>query len=85
MFVLLVYDINVKRVNKILKTCRVYLTWVQNSVFEGNITEADLVRFIAAIKNVIREEDNVLVYKFNFGYTEKQVLGRLKGEPTAFF
>jgi hypothetical protein len=43
MFVIVVYDANEKRVNKFLKTLRKYLTWVQNSVFEGEIEEAGLI------------------------------------------
>ena len=39
MFVVLVYDINQSRVGKVLKTCPKYLTWVQNFVFEGKISE----------------------------------------------
>ena len=39
---ILVYDINEKRVTKVLKTCRKYLYWVQNSVFEGEISPAKL-------------------------------------------
>ena len=39
MFIILVYDIDVKRVGKVLKKCREYLNWVQNSVFEGEITD----------------------------------------------
>ena len=42
MFVILFYDINVKRVGKMQKLCRQYLTWQQNSVFEGEITIAKL-------------------------------------------
>ena len=42
MFVVLSYDINQKRVNKVLKVCRKYLVHVQKSVFEGTITEAKL-------------------------------------------
>ena len=34
MFVILVYDVGEKRVAKVLKICRKYLTWVQNSVLE---------------------------------------------------
>ena len=37
MFVILVYDIKEQRVTKVLKKCREYLSWVQNSVFEGEI------------------------------------------------
>lgn len=42
MFVIVFYDIGEKRVGKILKTMRKYLKWVQNSVFEGEITNAQL-------------------------------------------
>ena len=42
MFVIVTYDVNVKRNNKVLKICRKYLVHVQKSVFEGNITEAKL-------------------------------------------
>jgi len=41
-FVVLVYDVKQERVSKVLKVCRRYLTWVQNSVFEGEITPAKL-------------------------------------------
>ena len=41
MFVIVVYDFGEKRVAKALKICRKYLTWVQNSVFEGEITEGN--------------------------------------------
>ena len=42
MYVILVYDFGEKRVNKMLKLCRKYLNWIQNSVFEGEISEAKL-------------------------------------------
>ena len=42
MYVILVYDIGEKRVGKMLKLCRKYLNWIQNSVFEGEITEVKL-------------------------------------------
>ena len=42
MFVIVVYDINRKRVGRALKICRNYLDHVQKSVFEGNITEGQL-------------------------------------------
>ena len=40
MYVILIYDIGVKRVSRIQKICKNYLFPVQKSVFEGNITEA---------------------------------------------
>ena len=53
MFVILVYDVQEKRVAKALKTCRKYLTWVQNSVFEGDIGEANLKKLMIEMKKVI--------------------------------
>ena len=50
MFVILVYDIGEKRVQKVLKTCRKYLYWVQNSVFEGDISNADFVKLKAELR-----------------------------------
>jgi CRISPR-associated protein Cas2 len=42
MYVILVYDVGQKRVGKMLKLCRKYLNWIQNSVFEGEITHVKL-------------------------------------------
>ena len=35
MYVILVYDVDQKRTAKMLKLCRRYLSWIQNSVFEA--------------------------------------------------
>jgi CRISPR-associated protein Cas2 len=42
MYVIVVYDVGEKRVGKMLKLCRQYLCWIQNSVFEGALSEAKL-------------------------------------------
>ena len=42
MYVILVYDVDQKRTAKMLKLCRRYLSWIQNSVFEGEISEVQL-------------------------------------------
>ena len=44
MYVILVYDIDQKRVGKMLKLCRRYLDWIQNSVFEGEINRGEIKR-----------------------------------------
>ncbi len=86
MYVILVYDINEKRVNRGLKTCRRYLTWVQNSVFEGEITEAKLKELKLRLKNVMEEkEDSVLIYRLKDGrYLKKEVLGQEKNPVDTF-
>ena len=77
MFVILVYDINIKRNKKELKICRRYLNHVQKSVFEGVITEAKLNRLKDEIKTVIcKEEDSVAIYEFEtLKYSSKEVIG----------
>lgn len=77
MFVILVYDVNEKRVSKALKKCRKYLTWVQNSVFEGNISEGTLKRLTLELEKVLdKSEDSVIIYKFqNTWYSERQIIG----------
>jgi len=36
-YIILVYDVSEKRVFKVLKIARKYITWIQNSVLEGEI------------------------------------------------
>jgi len=87
MKVILVYDINVKRVQKVLKICRKYLYWVQNSVFEGEITEAKLEKLKKELKNVINdEEDSIIIYKFKTSwYTDRELIGVKKGGEEIFY
>ncbi|MCS7284569.1 MAG: CRISPR-associated endonuclease Cas2 [Hydrogenobacter thermophilus] len=77
MFIILVYDVKEERVAKALKICRKYLTWVQNSVFEGEITEAKLRMLKDELKGVMDETyDSVIIYKFRTKqYYERETLG----------
>lgn len=70
-------NVNAKRNNKVLKTCRRYLTHVQRSVFEGTITEARLGRLKREIRRVIdTSEDSVMIYRFEtLKYSSKEVIG----------
>ena len=81
MFVILVYDIGQRRVTKVLKTCRKYLYWVQNSVFEGEITMANLTKLKLELnKKIVPEEDSVIIYTFRTTkYSAVEILGIKKG------
>lgn len=80
------YDVNVKRVNKVLKTGRRYLNWAQNSLFEGELTKAQLARLKADLKKVIDEEEDSIVFYLirRQPYMERQVMGKEKGELGLF-
>jgi CRISPR-associated protein Cas2 len=85
MYVIMVYDVGVERVNKVLKVGRVYLTWIQNSVLEGEISEADLIKLEKKISDIIdSEKDSVLIFILNTRYNEKIVIGKNKNEPDIF-
>jgi CRISPR-associated protein Cas2 len=87
MFVILVYDFSEKRVAKVLKTCRKYLTWVQNSVFEGEITAGNLKKLEYELsRKMDLEEDSVLLYTFNSTkYSKRETIGKEKNRPSVFF
>ena len=86
MYVILVYDVGQKRVGKMLKLCRRYLNWIQNSVFEGEITDVKLKELIATAKKIMDEEnDSIIVFKSrDEKWLEKQVIGREKNELDTF-
>ena len=81
MFLILVYDVSEKRVNKVLKICRKYLHWVQNSVLEGEISEANLKKLKIELSRIIdKDEDSVIFYILrNTKYSEREILGLRKG------
>lgn len=82
MYLILVYDIEVKRVGKMLKLCRRYLNWIQNSVFEGELTEAVLAQLLHEAKEIMDpEKDSIIIFKTRQEkWLEKQVIGKEKNE-----
>ena len=80
MYVILIYDIEEKRVGKILKTCRMFLNWVQNSVFEGEITDANLMLLKRKLqKKIVPERDSVIIYEFRTTkFMKREILGQEK-------
>ena len=77
MFVIVTYDVNAKKNNKVLKICRKYLLHVQKSVFEGMITEAKLKRLKNELAQVIKkDEDSIMIYRFEtLKYSSKEEIG----------
>jgi len=77
MYCILVYDCGERRVVKMLKLCRRYLNWIQNSVFEGEISEQNLKELIVAAKKIMNEaEDSVIIFTSrNSRWLDKQVIG----------
>ncbi len=80
MYVIVVYDVEQKRVNRVCNYLRRHLHWVQNSAFEGELTESRLARVKAGLDRIIDPtSDSVYFYVLpDRRWVEKQVLGQVK-------
>lgn len=69
-----------------LKLCREYLNWIQNSVFEGEITEVKLKELISRAKKFMKEEeDSVIIFKSREErWLEKEIIGKEKNDLDIF-
>jgi CRISPR-associated protein Cas2 len=78
MYVILVYDIGEKRVAKMLKLCRKYLSWIQNSVFEGELSEVQLKELQMNAQKIMKmEKDSLIIFKSrDEKWLDKQVIGK---------
>ncbi|MCE7923605.1 MAG: CRISPR-associated endonuclease Cas2 [Haliscomenobacteraceae bacterium CHB4] len=86
MYVIAVYDVNEKRVGKMLKLCRRYLHWVQNSVFEGEITEVKLRELSQKALDIMNPaEDSLIIFSSREARRlEKKILGLEKNSLDKF-
>lgn len=92
MYVVLVYDICIEGLKGQLvwrntfKTCKKYLHHVQNSVFEGEITDVQLEKLSIELRKYIRDDvDSLIVFKSrNERWLEKEFWG-IKVDKTSNF
>ena len=82
MYVILVYDISLEEkgarvLNRVFKICKKYLSHVQKSVFEGEITPAKLKKLEQELKEYVREDlDSILIFKnSNKKWLKKEYIG----------
>lgn len=93
MYVILVYDVNLeekegqKVLRNVFKTCKKYLVHIQNSVFEGELLEAQAIKLKAELDQYIREEkDSVILFKSrNQKWLDKEFLGKIEDNKTSNF
>jgi len=76
------YDVGEKRVQKVFKICKKYLSHFQYSVFRGEITPSKLIRLKNELNHSIKkEEDFICILKLKsdsvFG---EEILGNSKGD-----
>lgn len=88
MYVIIIYDIadenqGQKRWKKVFKLCKQSLRHIQNSVFEGEVTQAELFALEKQIQNEIDQDlDSVIVFKSrNEKWLDKDILGKEMADP----
>ncbi len=76
-FLIVVYDINAEYVQKVHDTLRKYLFWIQNSVFEGELSEARLKQMKSELEEIATgPRDMILIYRMeNQKHVKKQIIG----------
>lgn len=76
-YAFLFYDVNEKRVQKVFKVCKKYLSHFQYSVFRGEITPSLLIKLKGDLEKVIdKSEDFVCIIKLkNDNVFGEEILG----------
>lgn len=93
MYVILVYDIDLeekegqKVLRNVFKICKKYLTHIQNSVFEGELLESQMLKLKSELNKYIRKnKDSVIVFKSrNQRWLDKEFLGMIEDDKTDNF
>jgi CRISPR-associated protein Cas2 len=84
MKVIVTYDVGVERIDNVRKLLKQYLSWIQNSVFEGEITISSLQQLQNRLTKIIdRDVDSILIYWVNNpSWLGKTVIGHEKGNTS---
>lgn len=77
MYIIIVYDIKTERVNKVKSFLRQHIYWIQNSVFEGEVTKSQYEIIKTGLKKIINEEeDSIIIFNTKMEkMINKEILG----------
>ncbi len=62
LYVVLAYDVQFNRTNLFKTFCRQYLTWVQNSVFEGELKPTQFTILKDTLEDMVTDGENVRIW-----------------------
>lgn len=93
MYVILVYDIDLEEkegqrvLRNVFKICKKYLVHIQNSVFEGELLESQMLKLKAELDKYVRnDKDSVIVFKSRHQrWLDKEFLGMVEDDKTDNF
>lgn len=86
MYLIIVYDIAIERVNKINRFLKQYLNWIQNSVFEGEVTKSQYKQIKDRINDIVNTKyDSIIIFEASHkNLVEKTIIGIEKGKVDRF-
>jgi CRISPR-associated protein Cas2 len=84
MYVVVVYDCEEDRTDKPRKLLRQYLTHIQNSVFEGSVTEGQLKEIRKSLEDHHKEGESIVIYKTTEHRIDRKVMGKDPKEDEKF-
>jgi CRISPR-associated protein Cas2 len=81
-YAFLFYDVNEKRVQKVFKVCKKYLSHFQKSVFRGEMSPSKFIKLKTDLLKVIdKDEDFICIIKLmNDNVFGKEIIGNEKKE-----
>ncbi|NLY76940.1 MAG: CRISPR-associated endonuclease Cas2 [Tissierellia bacterium] len=92
MYIILMYDIVLDKkgqrtLRNVFKICKKYLTHIQKSVFEGNLSELEYMKLKSELSGHIRKDkDSLIVFKsWNEKWLDKEFLGVVDDKTSNFF
>jgi len=84
MYVIIVYDVWDKKTNKIHKYLKKRLHWIQNSVFEWELTKSEFVKLKGELKKMLKEfkkensetENSIIIFSMPYKWAlNKEIIG----------
>lgn len=75
MNVIISYDVDKQKCNKVMKILRRYMFHIQNSLFQGELTIHQIQKIKQELNKILNEDDNVIMYfTYNHKHLNKEVI-----------
>ena len=93
MYVIIVYDIWNKKTNKVHRYLKKRLHWIQNSVFEGELTKSEFIKMKWELKKMLKDfkkdnneiENSIIVFSMPYKWAlNKEIIWEEKNQIDNF-
>lgn len=85
-YYIVTYDVSEERVNKVRKVLKKYFMWVQNSVFEGELSDGRMEKCRRELFEIIKDkEDSIYFYSIENKLNYKKIILGMEKDITGNF